>query len=40
MEEDPHMRTFGPRGLGAWDFPLPQRLVSSKAITRDYFDNY
>lgn len=32
MDEDPHMFTFGPRGVGAWDFPLPQRLVSSKAI--------
>jgi len=38
MEEDPRMRTFGPRGLGAWDYPLPQRLVSSKAITRGCLD--
>jgi len=38
MEEDPHMRTFGPRGLGPWDFPLPQRLVSSKPLIRSCFD--
>lgn len=39
MEEDPHIRTFGPRGFGPWDFPLPQRLVSSKSIKRGFFNN-
>lgn len=39
MEEDPHIRTFGPRGFGPWDFPLPQRLVSSKSIKRGCFNN-
>ena len=33
MEEDPVIRTFGPRGMGPWDFPLPQRLVSSKPLS-------